>query len=160
RMFARRLAQTRQPWVRAWAERWFPWLSLKKRRPFSHEAGDSSLALAHRPSFFELERRKAPTALSVADLAVPPLALAGGLSSLPIPIAHPTTLDRLDQDAATTEDPVFAPPADANRRFIFSDEAQEQLPEDTPIEFGAIPNASPRAAEVDQALSSYVFADV
>src|SRR5262249_11689772 len=114
----------------------------------------------HRPSFFELERRKAPTALSVADLVVPPLALAGGLSSLPVPVVQPTTLDRLDQDAAPTEDPVFAPPADANGRCIFSEEAQEQLPEDTPIEFGAIPNVSPRAAEVDQALSSYVFADV
>jgi hypothetical protein len=66
-------------WVLKCARRWFGWFGWfgGKQPPIVRDDKDMAELLRHQPTFLQLERRKAPTALSVANLVTPPYALLG-----------------------------------------------------------------------------------
>ena len=89
-------------WVWRVARRWFPRMFRFRRAPIVNRPVEERFRLRHRPHFLELERRKAPTTLSVAGLAAVPIALVGSQTPAQ-PEARPSTLDRLDQSAGSTD---------------------------------------------------------
>ena len=98
-------------WVWWVARRWFPWMFRFRKAPIVKRPAEERWHLRHRPQFLELERRQAPTVLSVAGLAAAPIALLA--SSTPqAPEVRPSTLDRLDQGPASVEeDPASLAPS-------------------------------------------------
>jgi RHS repeat-associated protein len=109
-------------WVFNLVRRWFPWMFRVRQRPIRHEAEAPLDDLRHRPSFLELERRKAPTSLSVAGVLAPPVALLAGLAQRHANEgAQASTLERVERGDNTLGEPRESSPTQLIRGIVSFD---------------------------------------